>query len=127
MTTQAPRPAAVVVAILFALSCFLLTVFVWLQLGGPIPLKPQGYRFHAPFAQGSQLTPNADVRISGVNVGKVVIIRPRGGRTDAVIEVKREFAPIPSDARAILRSKTLLGETFVEITPGSPNAPKLRE
>jgi virulence factor Mce-like protein len=127
MTTQSPRPAAVAVAILFALSCFLLTVFVWSQFGGSLPFRPAGYRFHAPFAQGSQLTPNADVRISGVPVGKVITIKPRGGRTDAVIELQRQFAPIPADAHAILRSKTLLGETFVELTPGSPKAPKLRE
>ena len=28
------------------------------------------------------------------------------------------YAPLPSDARAILRQKTLLGETYVELTPG---------
>lgn len=127
MTTQAPRISAVVFALLFALSCFLLTVFVWTQFGGSVPLRPAGYRFHAPFAQGSQLTPNADVRISGVPVGKVVSVKPRRGRTDALIEVRRQFAPIPSDVRAILRIKTLLGETFVELTPGSPRAPKLQE
>ncbi|MBI5104230.1 MAG: MCE family protein [Solirubrobacterales bacterium] len=31
------------------------------------------------------------------------------------------------DARAILRQKTLLGETYVELTPGSPNGPKIPE
>ena len=30
-----------------------------------------------------------------------------------------EYAPMPADARAILRQKTLLGETYVELTPGT--------
>src|SRR5204863_7070801 len=52
---------------------------------------------------------------------------PRSNRTLATIEVQRRFAPIPSDTKAILRQKTLLGETYVELTPGSPGAPKLAE
>ena len=39
-----------------------------------------------------------------------------------------QYAPIPADTRAILRQKTLLGETYVELTPGRPNsAPTLPE
>ncbi len=30
-----------------------------------------------------------------------------------------KYAPMPTDAKAILRQKTLLGETYVELTPGS--------
>ena len=30
-----------------------------------------------------------------------------------------QYAPLPSDTRAILRQKTLLGETYVELTPGT--------
>ena len=39
-------------------------------------------------------------------------------RTVATIELEREFAPMRTDARAMLRQKTLLGETYVELTPG---------
>jgi ABC-type transporter Mla subunit MlaD len=41
------------------------------------------------------------------------------------MEIDDRFAPIGRDARAILRQKSLLGETYVEITPGSPGAEKL--
>jgi len=34
---------------------------------------------------------------------------------------------LPSDSRAVLRQKTLLGETYVELSPGSPSAPVIRE
>ncbi|MDX6698424.1 MAG: phospholipid/cholesterol/gamma-HCH transport system substrate-binding protein [Solirubrobacteraceae bacterium] len=127
METRAPTVGAIMAAVLFALSCFGATLFVWRSFGGPTPLAPQGYRFHVSFDQAATLTPNADVRISGIPVGKVVRVRPQGLRTDAVIELQRRYAPLPRDARAILRSKTLLGETFVELSPGSPGAPKLRD
>jgi phospholipid/cholesterol/gamma-HCH transport system substrate-binding protein len=60
------------------------------------------------------------VRIAGVSVGKVreLTVDGSNNRTLATIELEREFAPLRSDARAMLRQKTLLGETYVELTPG---------
>src|SRR6266487_1075265 len=118
MGAKPPRPAAIATAILFTLSCFGLILFVWITFGGPVPLQPKKYEFHAIFSNASQLLPNADVRIAGVNVGKVVQVKQAGERTDATIALTRKYAPIPSDAHAILRQKTLLGETFVAVTPG---------
>jgi ABC-type transporter Mla subunit MlaD len=39
--------------------------------------------------------------------------------TEAVLEIQPEYAPISTDAKAILRQKTLLGETYVELTSGT--------
>ena len=110
--------------VVFALTCFGLLLFLWLAFGGPIPLKPKGYRFQASFAEATQLAQESDVRISGVPVGKVKTLEPdkKTGRTVAVIEMNSQYAPVRSDAKAILRQKTLLGETYVELTPGSPGA-----
>jgi virulence factor Mce-like protein len=112
----------------FALSCFGLLLFLWLAFGGPIPLKPKGYRFKADFNEASSLAQEADVTISGVRVGKVRKLQTGdNGRTVATIELSSRYAPIPADTRAILRQKTLLGETYVELTPGSPKGPKIKE
>jgi virulence factor Mce-like protein len=119
----------ILVMVGFALSCFGLLLFLWLAFGGPTPLKPKGYRVHMSFAEATQLATEADVRISGVPVGKVKTIKTdrQTGRSDAVIEVKPEYAPLAADVKAILRQKTLLGETYVELTPGSAAAPKIPE
>jgi ABC-type transporter Mla subunit MlaD len=111
------------IAIGFALSCFGLLLFLWITFGGPIPLAPKSYRFTADFPEAITLQKESDVRISGVSVGKVkdVTLPPDGNATRATIELKPQYAPISSDARAILRQKTLLGETYVEITPGTTN------
>lgn len=129
MIKESPGAIRIVTMALFALSCFGLLLFLWLTFGGPVPLKPQGYRFDASFTEGSQLAEEADVRISGVNVGKVKLVTPnrRTGRADATIELDGKYAPLPTDSRAILRQKTLLGETYVELAPGSERVPKIPE
>lgn len=116
--------------VLFALSCFGLLLFLWLSFGGSIPLKPANYRVKVAFPEATQLGLEADVRVAGVSVGKVVAkdLDPHGGnRTVATLELDRRFAPLHSDARAILRQKTLLGETYVELTPGTKQARFVKE
>ena len=129
MTRAAPSFGRIAAMVVFALSCFGLLLFLWIAFGGATPLKPKGYRFTTSFAEATQLAQEADVRISGVPVGKVKKIEPdkTTGRSDVEIELDSRYAPIPSDARAILRQKTLLGETYVELTPGSPDAPPVPE
>ncbi len=116
----------ILIAVGFALSCFGLLLFLWVAFGGPVPLKPQSYRFSADFEEAITLSEEADVRISGVSVGKVkeIELPEDGNAARAVIELEPEYAPISSDARAILRQKTLLGETYVELTPGTQTDPE---
>jgi ABC-type transporter Mla subunit MlaD len=126
--TRPPTTARILIAVGFALSCFGLALFLWLTFGGPIPLKPEGYRVTVPFHEATQLAVESDVRISGVSVGKVKQVElSDDGYADATIEMDAPYAPIPEDTRAILRQKTLLGETYVELTPGSDEAPTLPE
>lgn len=129
MQKAAPSFGRILTMVLFALSCFGLLLFLWLSFGGAVPLKPQGYRFQVAFPEATQLAVEADVRVSGVSVGKVRSKErdPAGNRTLTTIELERRYAPVRSDARAILRQKTLLGETFVELTLGTNRAPALAE
>jgi len=124
MATRPPTIAQLLIAVAFALSCFALLLFLWIAFGGPSPLKPEGYRIEVPFDEATSLAVESDVRISGVSVGKVKAIDLSDeGDAVATLEIESQYAPIPEDARAILRQKTLLGETYVELTPGSPGNP----
>ncbi|HEY2603794.1 MAG TPA: MlaD family protein [Thermoleophilaceae bacterium] len=111
----------VLAMVTFALGCFGILLFLWLSFGGPVPLKPKGYRFQVAFPEATTLADQADVRIAGVNVGKVVGMKldKGGSRTLVTINMQKAYAPIPKDSTAILRQKTLLGETYVELSPGS--------
>jgi phospholipid/cholesterol/gamma-HCH transport system substrate-binding protein len=129
MNKASPGVGRIAAMVIFALSCFGLLLFLWLAFGGPVPLKPQGYRFHANFAEAGQLAKEADVRISGVPVGRVKDLVPDKGTgdTDVLMELEARYAPLPADAKAILRQKTLLGETYVELTPGTRSGAKVPE
>jgi virulence factor Mce-like protein len=129
MQKQAPSLTRILIAAGFALSCFGLLLFLWVTFGGPIPFKPESYRFTADFPEATQLATETDVRIGGVSVGKVkkTSVPKDENVTRAEIELYPEYAPLPSDARATLRQKTLLGENYVELTRGSPAAAKLKE
>ena len=129
MQKQPPTVGRLLVMVGFALSCFGLLLFLWLAFGGAVPFKPQGYRFKAYFSEAPTLAKEADVTISGVRVGKVKTLEPdnKTGRTAVVMELEPRYAPLPADSRAILRQKTLLGETYVELTPGNKNGPKVPE
>jgi phospholipid/cholesterol/gamma-HCH transport system substrate-binding protein len=130
MQKQAPSIGRIMVAVGFALSCFALLLFLWVTFGGPIPFKPESYRFTADFPEAITLSKEAEVRIGGVTVGHVkqLSLPPESechadptvcNTTRATIEIDPRYAPISQDARAILRQKTLLGETYVELTTGS--------
>ncbi|MGO9961408.1 MAG: MlaD family protein, partial [Solirubrobacteraceae bacterium] len=127
MNKQRPSTGALISMVAFTASCIGLLIFLWISFGGSLPLAPAGYRFSVEFNQAAELAAQAEVEISGVPVGHVVSVNldRRTGLTRAVIEIDRQFAPRPADTRAILRAKTLLGETFVELSPGSPTGPKL--
>jgi phospholipid/cholesterol/gamma-HCH transport system substrate-binding protein len=119
---QAPSVGRILTMVAFALSCFGILLFLWLSFGGSVPLRPEGYRVNVAFPEATQLAQEAEVRISGVKVGKVRKVEPNEetGLTATVLELEARYAPIPRNTRAILRQKTLLGETYVELTPGSP-------
>lgn len=125
MIKEIPSIPKLLTMVAFALGSFGALLFLWLSFGGPVPFHPKGYRVHVHFPEAGQLTEQSDVRISGVNVGKVIKVNPDpNGPTDAVIEIKPKFAPIPAATKATLRSKTLLGETFVELAPNRSTSPK---
>src|SRR5829696_190998 len=134
MQKQAPSIGRILVAVGFTLSCFALLLFLWVTFGGPVPFKPASYRFTADFPEAITLQKEADVRIGGVSVGKVkeLSLAPESecredpdtcNTTRATIEIDPQYAPISSDAEVILRQKTLLGETYVVLTPASQVEP----
>jgi phospholipid/cholesterol/gamma-HCH transport system substrate-binding protein len=127
VNTQAPSTGRLLTMVAFAASCIGLLLFLWISFGGTTSLSPRGYEISAEFNDATELGSQADVRISGVDVGKVISVSldRHTGLTRAVMEIDPQFAPRPINTRAILRQKTLLGETYIELSPGSPSARKL--
>lgn len=127
MNKLAASPARILTMLAFAGSCIGLLIFLWISFGGATPFAPEGYRVNAEFNQAIALGAQSDVRISGVSVGKVVSVGQdkRTGLSRALIQIDSRFAPLPADTKAILRAKTLIGETYIQLTPGSRTGSKI--
>ena len=127
MNKTRPSKMALLTIVGFIAGVVGLLIFLWVSFGGSVPLAAQGYRFSVEFAQADELGTQAQVEIAGVPVGEVtsVSLDHRTGLTRAVLQIDHRFAPRPADTRAILRTKTLLGETYVELSAGKSNGPDL--
>ena len=129
MNKQRPSNLAMITMVAFTASCVGLLIFLWISFGGTLPFNAAGYRFSVEFNQATELAPNAEVEIAGVTVGHVtsVGLDHKTGLTRAVIQIDHQYVPRPANTRAILRQKTLLGETYVQLSAGNPRGPKLRD
>ncbi|HVT00011.1 MAG TPA: MlaD family protein [Solirubrobacterales bacterium] len=127
MSKRAPSTMQLLAITGFALACFGILLFLWITFGGPTPFKAKSYQIKIPFTEASQLAEQSDVRISGVDVGKVESIElgPKGEEAMALLTIDDKYAPLRHSTRAMLRTKTLLGETYVELTPGAKGEPAL--
>ncbi|HYF25262.1 MAG TPA: MlaD family protein, partial [Baekduia sp.] len=112
---------------LFCVSCVGLLLFLWSSFGGALPLAPRGYQAEVELAESGALTEQAEVRTSGVTIGRVVGLRPERGRTIATLELDDGVVPLPRDVRATLRQKTVLGEAYLELSQGTPGGPALAD
>ena len=129
MIKEPPSLGRMIAMLVFTLGCFGLLIFLWLSFGGSIPLKPQHYRLTVDVPEASNLANEADVRMSGITIGKVKskALDKGGVATKIVLDIKPKFAPLPKDTKFILRQKTLLGETYAELTPGNPKDGYLKD
>jgi phospholipid/cholesterol/gamma-HCH transport system substrate-binding protein len=108
--------AAVVIAVV---SWF---IFFGVPFGG-------GFEVAAVVRNAPEIQPGSKVRIAGVNVGTVTGTEPGPG-TFATIEFEVEDAGLPlhEDATVKIRPRTFLeGGMFLDLKPGTPNAPVAEE
>lgn len=94
-----------------------LFIMLYRGAGGTIRLE-QPYTISTVMPDAFQLVKNADVRTAGVKIGKVAAIDSRGSQAVVKLELDDEHAPIYRDARTLLRTKTLVGENYVQLEPG---------
>jgi phospholipid/cholesterol/gamma-HCH transport system substrate-binding protein len=88
----------------------------------------QGYILKAQFESANSIRPNSPVRIAGVEVGKVKSVSAVEGTNAALLtmELKDSALPLHRDATAKIRPRIFLeGNFFVDLKPGTPDAPRL--
>jgi virulence factor Mce-like protein len=106
----------------FTVFCVLVTEFLAINIGQPNPLS-SNYTLHAVFADADGIPTAADVRVSGVGVGKVTAIShdpSSPGYSVVTIQINDSQAvPVYGNGFAKVRPKTLLGEKYIDLTVGS--------
>ena len=102
----------------YAVISLLVLAFMGAQMGGEFVLD-RGYHVAAVFNTGSQLVTGDDVDVNGLRVGKVDSVTPVGGGAQVAMVLHSQYAPLYGDAKAIIKSKNLLGETYVELNRGT--------
>jgi phospholipid/cholesterol/gamma-HCH transport system substrate-binding protein len=87
------------------------------------------FEVKAAFTTANQIKAKSPVRIAGVQVGKVSKVESLGEKGALVtMHIDDHGLPLHRDARAKIRPRIFLeGNYFVDVEPGSPSAPQLRD
>src|SRR3954454_4070533 len=86
-----------------------------------------GYQVRAIFDNAAYAVPGEEVRVAGEKVGQIDSLEVAYERKAAVtfsIDTAG-FSPFKKDAHCTIRPQSLIGEKYVECTPGSKNSPEL--
>src|SRR3954453_14900782 len=86
------------------------------------------YRVDALFDNAGFLIPGKDVKVAGAKGGKVTGVQvTREGKARGEMGIEAGLAPFRSDADCIIRPQSLIGEKFVDCSPGSVRGKPLAE
>src|SRR5579862_1149024 len=78
----------------------------------------QGYEVSAVFTDCSGLRPGSPVMIAGVEIGRIKSIRLQDYEARVQMVINSNIA-LQKDVIASVKTKGLIGEKYIEITPGS--------
>ena len=112
---------------LFFVAAVLILAYAWTHIlgwgeEGKLILK-------ASFDSAQGLEKGSQVQIAGIKVGSVkdISFDPETGKAVVSLALKEEYrGKIPVDSRVLLKTKGLIGDKYVSILPGRPNARKLK-
>jgi phospholipid/cholesterol/gamma-HCH transport system substrate-binding protein len=108
----------------FTVACVGIFVYLFGAAGGKLRLSTP-YQVTVQVPNAFQLVPNADVRAAGVKIGTVNAIESDGPVARVKLELQDRYAPLYRDARVLVRTKTLVGENYLDIEPGTPRSGRL--
>jgi len=100
-----------------------LLVYMSLNLGQLGFGQPQGYTVQAEFPNAGGLQGGAAVELAGVEIGRVASVTLTDTYHARVILRILPTIALQDDSRAVIKSKGLIGERYVEISPGKGTTP----
>ncbi len=104
---------------LFVVVGFVCFAWMSVRLGDVGLFDPPSYQVSARFGSVSGLKPGSKVEISGVQVGKVVSIALEPDSYEAIVQFEIDQGiSLQEDVIASIRTAGIIGDRYVNITPG---------
>lgn len=102
---------------LFVILGIICLGYLSVKLGRMEVLGTEGYEVYALFSNSGGLKAGSSVMIAGVDVGRVKGITLENYQARIILSLP-EDVKIQEDAIASIKTKGLIGEKYIEITPG---------
>lgn len=80
----------------------------------------------AHFPRAVSVYKGTDVRVLGVNVGRVTAVIPEGNSVRVEMEYDADV-DVPQDAKAVVVTPTLVADRFVQLTPVYTSGPRMKD
>lgn len=105
------------IGIFLAIALFILAVFIFIVGDITVIFRKEGYSLYAVFDSVAGLEKSAVVRMAGVKAGYVKDIRLQENRAQVLMKIDHGIQ-VPQGSKASLAALGLLGEKYIEISPG---------
>jgi len=110
---------------LFVLAGIIILAYMSVKVGKFEIGGKKGYEIVAYFDSASGLNIDVPVEIAGIEVGRIKNIALEGVKAKVTMRIKPDIS-VPSDSKAFIRTKGVMGDKFIEIIPGRPEFPSLK-
>jgi virulence factor Mce-like protein len=106
------------IVLAYAAAAVAVLGYLFLHMSGGLTFTP-AYQLAADFTTAANLVPGDDVTVSGVTVGKVTSVQPVTGGARVGMQIQERYAPVYRNARAMVKIKNVLDESYVELYRGT--------
>ena len=111
---------------LFAAAAILIVTFATIRVGDQSIISGGGYNLLAIFNNAAGLYAKGTVEVAGVEVGVVKSVNlTQDGKAQVVMGIQKSIH-LPQNSVCFLKTRGFLGEAYVEIVPGDPSLPPLK-
>ena len=111
---------------LFVLAGIIILTYMSVKVGKFDFGRKKGYEVFAYFDNASGLNIDVPVEIAGIEVGRVEDIGLERRKAKITMRIAPDTS-IPSDSKAFIRTKGVLGDKFIQIIPGKPESPPIKD
>jgi phospholipid/cholesterol/gamma-HCH transport system substrate-binding protein len=121
-----PNRASEVKVGVFVFLALAALAYMSLQVGSGVFMRGATYDLTVEFPNVSGLKIAAPVEIAGIEVGKVKDIALADGRAQVTLQIREQYR-VHADVVALIRTRGVLGDKYVELAGGTAAAPSLAD